>query len=60
MADRLYDGFVPLPADVRRGLAAAGLSPDIMATGPAVRTYNVLVAENRAVAAAFIAVETPR
>jgi uncharacterized protein len=52
--------FVPLPSETRRALAQAGLSPDIMATGAAVRTYNVLVAEQRAVAAALIAVDAPR
>ncbi|TJW80294.1 MAG: hypothetical protein E5X43_25890, partial [Mesorhizobium sp.] len=38
-------------------LKAAGIAADPMSTGAAVRTYNVLLAENRAVAAALIAVE---
>ncbi|TIL88423.1 MAG: hypothetical protein E5Y73_22985 [Mesorhizobium sp.] len=47
----------PLPAALRAVLKAAGLAADPMSTGAAVRTYNVLLAENRAVAAALIAVE---
>ncbi|RWK43001.1 Mth938-like domain-containing protein [Mesorhizobium sp.] len=47
----------PLPAALRATLKAAGIAADPMSTGAAVRTYNVLLAENRAVAAALIAVE---
>jgi uncharacterized protein len=47
----------PLPAALRQALKAAGISADPMSTGAAVRTYNVLLAEDRAVAAALIAVE---
>ncbi|RWP39415.1 MAG: hypothetical protein EOR04_23055 [Mesorhizobium sp.] len=47
----------PLPATLRAALKAAGIAADPMSTGAAVRTYNVLLAENRAVAAALIAVE---
>ena len=47
----------PLPAVLRAALKAAGIAADPMSTGAAVRTYNVLLAENRAVAAALIAVE---
>ena len=47
----------PLPRDVRERLKAAGISADPMATGAAVRTFNILLAEERAVAAALIAVE---
>jgi uncharacterized protein len=43
------------PADVREALSAAGLGLDVMATGAAARTYNVLIAEGRRVAAALIA-----
>jgi uncharacterized protein len=50
----------PLPEAARAGLEVAGLYPDPMATGAAVRTYNVLLSEERAVAAALIAVESPR
>ncbi|MCP1199380.1 Mth938-like domain-containing protein [Notoacmeibacter sp. MSK16QG-6] len=47
----------PLPREVRPVLRDAGISADPMATGAAVRTYNVLLAEERAVAAMLIAVE---
>ncbi|MBZ9681398.1 MULTISPECIES: Mth938-like domain-containing protein [unclassified Mesorhizobium] len=47
----------PLPAALRAALKDAGIASDPMSTGAAVRTYNVLLAENRAVAAALIAVD---
>ncbi|MEI9401178.1 Mth938-like domain-containing protein [Mesorhizobium argentiipisi] len=47
----------PLPAPLRVALNEAGISADPMSTGAAVRTYNVLLAEDRAVAAALIAVD---
>ena len=47
----------PLPAALRAALKAAGIASDPMSTGAAVRTYNVLLAEERAVAAALIAVD---
>ncbi|WP_420102296.1 Mth938-like domain-containing protein [Bosea sp. (in: a-proteobacteria)] len=47
--------FVP-PA-LREPFRAAGITVEGMATGAAARTYNVLVAEDRRVAAALIAVE---
>ncbi len=47
----------PLPAALKTALRQAGISADPMSTGAAVRTYNVLLAEDRAVAAAFIAVD---
>jgi uncharacterized protein len=53
-------GFQPLPNDAADILAKAGLNPDLMNTGAAVRTYNVLLSEGRAVAAALIAVDSPR
>ncbi|ASY56271.1 MULTISPECIES: Mth938-like domain-containing protein [Sinorhizobium] len=46
----------PLPADLKATLKAADISSDPMNTGAAVRTYNVMLAESRAVAAALIAV----
>jgi uncharacterized protein len=46
----------PLPAAIRTALRENGISADPMSTGAAVRTYNVLLAEDRAVAAALIAV----
>ncbi|WEX07318.1 Mth938-like domain-containing protein [Chelativorans sp. AA-79] len=47
----------PLPAGLREQLRGAGLSVETMSTGAAARTFNVLLAEERAVAAALIAVE---
>jgi uncharacterized protein len=41
-------------------LRDAGLRVDVMATGPAARTYNVLLGDQRKVAAALIAVENAR
>jgi len=49
--------LVPIKPTLRDKLRKANISADPMATGAAVRTYNVLVAEGRAVAAAFLAVE---
>tara|TARA_R110002020_G_scaffold23525_3_gene78216 strand:- start:1998 stop:2384 length:387 start_codon:yes stop_codon:yes gene_type:complete len=46
----------PLPADLKTALREANVSSDPMSTGAAVRTYNVMLAESRAVAAALIAV----
>ena len=46
-----------LPAALRDALKGAGIATDAMSTGAAVRTYNVLLAEDRAVAAAFVAVD---
>lgn len=45
------------PAAVMTALREAGLWPEIMDTGAAARTYNVLLAEEREVSAALIAVE---
>lgn len=49
--------LVPLKPNVSQALREAGLRPEIMATGAAARTYNVLLAEGRAVGAALLAVE---
>lgn len=46
-----------LTPELREALAAHGLFAEAMATGAAARTYNVLLAEKRAVAAALIAVD---
>jgi uncharacterized protein len=46
----------PLPGEIRAALRQKGISADPMSTGAAVRTYNVLLAEDRAVAAALVAV----
>jgi len=48
--------LLPLKSDLRAKLRDVNISADPMATGAAVRTYNVLIAEGRAVAAAFLAV----
>jgi len=46
-----------LPEPLRQRFREASLSVDAMATGAAVRTWNVLLAENRRVGAALIAVQ---
>jgi uncharacterized protein len=46
----------PLPSDLKAALRGAHVSSDPMSTGAAVRTFNVMLAESRAVAAALIAV----
>ncbi|ENQ11023.1 Mth938-like domain-containing protein [Brucella abortus] len=46
-----------IPEDVRALLRQHHISSDPMSTGAAVRTFNVLLAEDRAVAAALIAVD---
>jgi uncharacterized protein len=46
--------MVPVPAALRQALKAAGISIDAMDTGAACRTYNVLLAEDRRVAAALV------
>jgi uncharacterized protein len=45
-----------LPPQLRARLKEHGISADPMSTGAAVRTFNVLLAEDRAVAAALVAV----
>lgn len=47
----------PLPAAMRAAFREVGIAAEPMSTGAAVRTYNVLLAEDRAVAAAFVAVD---
>jgi uncharacterized protein len=44
----------PVPRTLRSALRAAGIALEPMDTGAACRTYNVLVAEGREVAAALI------
>jgi len=46
-----------LPERLRDRFARASLNVDAMPTGAAVRTWNILLAENRRVGAALIAVE---
>src|SRR3546814_4935129 len=45
-----------LSATLRRALRSAGLSLDVMNTGAACRTFNVLMSEDRRAAAALIAI----
>ena len=44
------------PADLRQALRAVSIVLDAMQTGPAIRTYNIMMGERRRVAAALIAV----
>ncbi|MDQ0315825.1 Mth938-like domain-containing protein [Amorphus orientalis] len=47
---------LPLPEPIRERLRDAGVRVEVMPTGSAVRTFNVLLAEERRVAAALLAV----
>lgn len=51
------DDLMRLPQELRDALREKSISCDSMSTGAAVRTYNVLLAEERNVAAALIAVD---
>ena len=44
------------PADLRAALRRVDVVLDAMLTGPAIRTYNIMMGERRRVAAALIAV----
>jgi uncharacterized protein len=46
--------MAPISPDLRQALRQAGIVVDAMDTGAACRTYNVLLAEERAVAAALL------
>lgn len=46
-------------ADIRQAFDDHNIGLEFMSTGAAVRTFNVLLAEKRAIAGAFIAVENP-
>ena len=48
--------MAPMPKALRAALRKAGLRFEAMATGPALRVYNVMQSEGRPVAAALIAV----
>lgn len=48
--------LAPIKPELRKVFRNATISADSMSTGAAVRTFNVLLAEERAVAAAFLAV----
>lgn len=52
----LGDTIVAAPEPVRQACLTAGVALEAMSTGAAARTYNVLLAEDRAPAAALIAV----
>ena len=47
--------MAPVPKPLRAALRQAGLRFEAMATGPALRVYNVMQSEDRRVAAALIA-----
>jgi uncharacterized protein len=49
--------IAPVPRPLREALKAKGVVAEPMGTGAAVRTYNVLLAEDRLVAAALIAID---
>ena len=49
------DVWVP-PGELRAALRAVHVVLDAMQTGPAIRTYNIMMGERRRVAAALIAV----
>lgn len=51
------DHLLPIDDRLRQRFRDVGISTDCMSTGAAVRTFNVLLAEDRAVAAALIAVD---
>lgn len=48
--------FAPLAPPARRALEEAGIGVESMATGAACRTYNLLLAEERRVAAVLVAI----
>ncbi|MBI1980168.1 MAG: hypothetical protein HYS63_01085 [Methylocystis sp.] len=50
------EDLLPLAAGLRAQLRAAGVGCETMATGAAVRTYNMLVDEDRRVGALLVAV----
>ncbi len=47
----------PLPRALKERFRALGVMADPMSTGAAVRTFNVLLSEDRAVAAALLAID---
>lgn len=49
--------MAPVDPELAAALREAGIVADSMSTGAALRTYNVLLAEDRAVAAALVAVD---
>ena len=53
------DGLIRPPAGIREAFREHDTGLEPMGTGAAARTYNVLLGEQRAVAAALIAVDDP-
>jgi uncharacterized protein len=49
------EGWLP-PSDLRAALRTLRIVLDSMQTGPAIRTYNIMIGERRRVAAALIAI----
>jgi uncharacterized protein len=49
--------IIPLCEELKEKLAEAKIAVDVMGTGAAARTYNVLQSEGRRVGAALIAIE---
>jgi len=49
--------LAPLPSALKDRFREVGILADPMSTGAAVRTYNVLLSEDRAVATALLAVD---
>ena len=49
--------FLPMPKEIRALFQGSGIVVDPMSTGAAIRTYNVLLSENRAVGCGLIAVD---
>jgi uncharacterized protein len=52
--------MVPFPRDLREALRAQGIIVEAISTSSAVSTYNILLGERRAVAAALVAVDRVR
>jgi uncharacterized protein len=55
----LSTGFAAAPAQARAALAAQGIALEVMDLGAACRTFNILVQEERRVAAALILQKEP-
>lgn len=51
------EAHVPVDASLREVMRGRAISVDIMSTGAAARTWNIVLAEGRLAAAALIAVE---
>ncbi|WP_417691741.1 Mth938-like domain-containing protein [Roseibium sp.] len=50
----------PVPAELKAAFREVGIISDSMSTGAAIRTFNVMLAEERAVATALLAVDYER